>query len=141
MVVTNLGRIGSPVIRYRTGDLVQASDESCACGRSFLLLKGGVLGRADDMVVIRGVNVFPSAVEDVLRGFGEIEEFRVEIFEHGAMRGIRLVLEAVSTEDASLRDRVARRMRERIGLRPQVDLVAPGTLPRFDLKARRFVRT
>jgi phenylacetate-CoA ligase len=141
MVVTNLGRIGSPVIRYRTGDLVQPSDEPCACGRSFLLLKGGVLGRADDMVIIRGVNVFPSAVEDVLREFSEIEEFRVEVFDRGAMREIRLVVEPISTECPGLADRVARRMRERIGLRPQVDLVEPGTLPRFELKARRFIRT
>jgi phenylacetate-CoA ligase len=141
MVVTNLGRIGSPVIRYRTGDLVQPSDESCACGRSFLLLKGGVLGRADDMIVIRGVNVFPSAVEDVLREFVEIEEFRMEVFERGAMREIRLVVEPTSTESKDLCERVARRVRERIGLRPQVELVAPGTLPRFELKARRFLRT
>jgi len=141
MVVTNLRRIGSPVIRYRTGDLVQLSDESCPCGRSFLLLKGGVLGRVDDMVVIRGVNVFPSAVEDVLREFSEIEEFRVEVLNRGPMREIRLVVEAVSTESVSLCDRVARRMRERIGLRPQIELVEPGTLPRFELKARRLVRT
>jgi phenylacetate-CoA ligase len=104
-------------------------------------LKGGVLGRADDMVIIRGVNVFPSAVEDVLREFSEIEEFRVEVFDRGAMREIRLVVEPISTECPGLADRVARRMRERIGLRPQVDLVEPGTLPRFELKARRFIRT
>jgi len=79
LVITNLGRIGSPVIRYRTGDLVQPSDRPCPCGRPFMLLEGGVLGRADDMTIVRGVNVFPSAVENVLREFAEIEEFRVEI--------------------------------------------------------------
>ena len=77
-------RIGSPVIRYRTGDLVQPSYESCACGRPFLLLKGGVLGRVDDMVVVRGVNVFPSAVENVMREFPALEEFRVEVFANGS---------------------------------------------------------
>jgi phenylacetate-CoA ligase len=142
LVLTNLGRIGSPVIRYRIGDLVQPSYESCACGRPFLLLKGGVLGRADDMVVVRGVNVFPSAVENVLREFPALEEFRVEVFAKDAMREIKLVLEPRSDHGstAELAEQVSRRMRERIGLRPIVELVAPGTLPRFELKARRFFK-
>lgn len=142
LVITNLGRIGSPVIRYRTGDLVQPSIEACSCGRPLLLLKGGVLGRVDDMVIIRGVNVFPSAVENVIREFGEIEEFRVEIFDRGAMREIKLVVEPISghSSSAGLHDQIGQRMRERIGLRPQVELVAPGTLPRFELKAKRFFK-
>ena len=78
LVITNLGRLGSPVIRYRTGDLVQANRQPCPCGRAFILLEGGVLGRIDDMIVIRGINVFPSAIENVLREFAEIEEFRIE---------------------------------------------------------------
>jgi phenylacetate-CoA ligase len=142
LVITNLGRIGSPVIRYRTGDLVQPSYEPCPCGRPFILLDGGVLGRADDMTVVRGVNVFPSAVENVLREFPEIEEFRVEIFTQDAMQEIRLVLEP-SWEQNSVRElteRVGRRVRERIGLRPRVETVAPGTLPRFELKAKRFFK-
>jgi phenylacetate-CoA ligase len=140
MLITNLGRIGSPVIRYRTGDLVEPSYESCPCGRPFLLLKGGVLGRVDDMIVVRGVNVFPSAVENVIREFAEIEEFRVEVFNREAMREIKLIVElnSANSSSAALRDQIAQRMRERIGLRPEVELVAPGTLPRFELKARRF---
>ena len=142
MVITNLGRIGSPVIRYRTGDLVEPSYESCPCGRPFLLLKGGVLGRVDDMVVVRGVNVFPSAVENVLREFAEVVEYRVEIFDREALREIKLIVEPNSADSSSaaLPDRIAQRMRERIGLRPEVELVAPGTLPRFELKARRFFK-
>jgi phenylacetate-CoA ligase len=142
LVVTNLGRIGSPVIRYRTGDLVQPSDQPCPCGRSFLLLQGGVLGRVDDMVVVRGVNVFPSAIENVMREFAEIEEFRVEVFEKEALSEIRLLLEPWSdlTSLGGLAEKVSQRMRERIGLRPLVELVVPGTLPRFDLKAKRFFK-
>jgi phenylacetate-CoA ligase len=142
LVMTNLGRIGSPVIRYRVGDLVRPSQQPCPCGSPFALLQGGVLGRVDDMVIVRGVNVFPSAVENVLREFPEIEEFRVEIFEQQAMNEIKLIIEP-SSEHATvqgLADRVGGRLRERIGLRPQVELVAPGTLPRFELKAKRFFR-
>jgi phenylacetate-CoA ligase len=142
LVITNLGRIGSPVIRYRTGDLVQPSHQPCRCGKPFVFLQGGVLGRVDDMVIVRGVNVFPSAVENVLREFFEIEEFRVEILDSSAMKEMKIVIEPGSTSSLieGLDERVARRVRERIGLRPRVELVAPGTLPRFELKAKRFFR-
>lgn len=142
LVMTNLGRIGSPVIRYRTGDLVQPSYQPCLCGRPFMLLQGGVLGRVDDMIVVRGVNVFPSAVENVMREFPEIEEFRVETFEREALRELRLVMEPRS-EPASvkaLEEKVIARFRERLGLRPQVEVVSPGALPRFELKAKRFFK-
>ena len=142
LVITNLGRLGSPVIRYRTGDLVRPGLQPCACGRPFILLEGGVLGRADDMTIVRGVNVFPSAVENVLREFSEIEEFRVEVSAQNLMQEIRLILEPHPNENAvhELAERVGLRMRERIGLRPQVETVTPGTLPRFELKAKRFFK-
>ncbi|HJU62056.1 MAG TPA: AMP-binding protein [Candidatus Binatia bacterium] len=140
LVITNLGRIGSPVIRYRTGDLVRPSYQPCPCGRPFLLLQGGVLGRVDDMLVVRGVNVFPSAVENVMREFHEIDEFRVEIFDKEAMKEIKLILEPRERSVVGLAERVSQRVRERIGLRPRVEVVAPGTLPRFELKAKRFFK-
>jgi phenylacetate-CoA ligase len=142
LVITNLGRIGSPVIRYRTGDLVQPSYRPCPCGRPFLLLQGGVLGRVDDMLIVRGVNVFPSAIENVMREFPEVEEFRVEIYEKEAMKEIKLVVEPHSDQSSvvGLAERVSQRVRERIGLRSRVELVAPGTLPRFELKAKRFFK-
>jgi phenylacetate-CoA ligase len=142
LVITNLGRLGSPLIRYRIGDLVRPGLQPCACGRPFILLEGGVLGRADDMTIVRGVNVFPSAVENVLREFSEIEEFRVEVSAQNTMQEIKLILEPHPNENAvhELAERVGRRVRERIGLRPQVETVAPGTLPRFELKAKRFFK-
>jgi phenylacetate-CoA ligase len=142
LVITNLGRIGSPVIRYKTGDLVRPNYQPCPCGRPFLRLQGGVLGRVDDMVVVRGVNVFPGAVENVIREFHEIDEFRVEIFEKEAMKEIRLVLEPRVEQPsiAGLAEQVSQRVHERIGLRLQVELVAPGTLPRFELKSKRFFK-
>jgi phenylacetate-CoA ligase len=142
LVMTNLGRLGSPVIRYRTGDLVRTGTRHCPCGRPFMLLDGGVIGRADDMTIVRGVNVFPSAVENLLREFSEIEEFRVEVSAQHTMQEIKLILEPHPNENAvhELAERVGQRVRERIGLRPQVETVAPGTLPRFELKAKRFFK-
>ncbi len=142
LVITNLGRIGSPVIRYRTGDLVLPSCEPCRCGRPFMLLQGGVLGRVDDMIVVRGVNVFPSAIENVMREFPEIDEFRVEAVQREALSELKLTLEPRPEYASSkgLEERVAQKFRESIGIRPQVELVSPGTLPRFELKARRFFK-
>ncbi|MBI2986200.1 MAG: AMP-binding protein [Deltaproteobacteria bacterium] len=142
LVMTNLGRHGSPVIRYRTGDLVRPGTRACTCGRPFMLLEGGVLGRADDMVIVRGVNVFPSAIENIMREFSEIEEFRIEAYRKGEMQELKLTLEpktAVSSTQ-SLEEKVVSRFREQLGLRPEVETVAPGTLPRFELKARRFFK-
>ena len=68
LVLTNLGRLGSPLLRYRTGDVVRrAWETACPCGSEEMALEGGIVGRADDMVVVRGVNLYPSAVEDVVR--------------------------------------------------------------------------
>jgi phenylacetate-CoA ligase len=142
LVITNLGRIGSPVIRYRAGDLVQPSRRPCPCGAPYLLLEGGVLGRVDDMVIVRGVNVFPSAVESVLREFSEIEEFRIEISERSAMKEMKIIVEPAApfASTGDLGERVGRRVREGIGLRPLIELVSPGTLPRFELKAKRVFK-
>jgi phenylacetate-CoA ligase len=142
LVVSNLGRWCSPLLRYRTGDRVRVRRERCACGRSFAWMEGGVLGRADDMVVIRGNNVFPAAVEDIIRGFGEVAEFRMTVADDGPL--VELVIEiepAVGADGESLAKRVAGAVRDRLNFRPTVKSVAPGTLPRFEMKARRWVRS
>jgi phenylacetate-CoA ligase len=142
LVATNLGRVGSPLIRYRTGDLVQLDTRPCGCGRTFARLDGGILGRADDMLIVRGVNVFPSAIEGVLREFPEVAEFRIEVTSERAMAEVRVLLEVVpGVGDASdVAERVAARLHERLLLRVPCVLVSPGSLPRFELKARRVVR-
>ena len=141
LVVTNLGRTASPVIRYRTGDIVVRSAEPCVCGRSWARLQGGILARADDMVNIRGVNVYPAAIESVVRRFPEIMEFRSTASRAGAMWSLRIEIEPhpETGNDGDLRDRLARGLREALGLTVPVACVRPGTLPRFEMKARRFV--
>ncbi len=135
LVLTNLGRWGSPAIRYRTGDLVQRGGCQCGCGRTYLTLPGGVLGRADDMLVIRGVNVYPSSIEDALRAIPEVREFRITVFKDGALDEIALEVEC--PEEAV--PRVEAALRQTLSLRVPVTAVPPDTLPRFELKARRVV--
>jgi len=142
LVVTNLGRVGSPLIRYRTGDQVRLTRGRCACGRCFARLEGGILGRVDEMFIVRGNNVFPTAVEAVLRRFPEIAEFRVNIVENGALTEVRLEIEppADCADPRGLCDRVSRTLQASLSFRAEVEAVAPGTLPRFEMKAKRFVR-
>src|SRR5262249_27225107 len=137
LVLTNLGRFGSPLLRYRTGDRVRLADAPCPCGRTFVRLQGGVLGRLDDMLIVRGVNVFPSAIEGIVRRFSAVDEFQIEVFRDGALDQIRVLLEV---EDASVTIAVHEAFRADLGLRLEVAAVPPRTLPRYDLKARRVVR-
>ncbi len=111
LVVTNLGRAASPLIRYRTGDIVIRRSGPCACGRDFARLEGGILSRADDMVNVRGVNVYPSAVESVVRRFGEVAEYRATVAANGSLRELLVEIELMAGIDRSIRYRVARRGR------------------------------
>jgi phenylacetate-CoA ligase len=141
LVLTNLGRTASPAIRYRTGDLVIRRSEPCACGRTWARLAGGILGRADDMVNIRGVNVYPVGIESVVRRLPEVVEFRSVVSRQGSMRSLRLEIEVAPEFDDSnaVASRVAYHLREALGLSVNVLVVESGTLPRFEMKANRFV--
>jgi phenylacetate-CoA ligase len=135
LVLTNLGRWGTPAIRYRTGDLVQRGPTTCACGRTFLTIPGGVLGRLDGMLIVRGVNVYPSSIEDVLRGFPEVEEFRITVTKADELDEIALDLECPE----EIVPHIEAALRRGLSLRVPVRAVPSGTLPRFELKARRVV--
>ena len=141
VVLTTLGRAGSPLIRYRTGDLAEVTRKRCACGRTFALLKGGILGRADDMMTVRGVNVFPSAIENILRRFPEIVEFQGEVVVQKEMQELLLRVETTGLSDGehqTLAQRITTEMRTTLNLRPMLEFAPPGSLPRPELKARRF---
>jgi phenylacetate-CoA ligase len=142
LILTNLGRLGSPLLRYRTGDLVQHSAEArCACGSYELALEGGILGRTDDMVIVRGVNIYPSAIEDVLRGCEGVAEYRVEVRNTYALPELTIQVEpALDHDDAGLAQRVEAALNNAFGLRVSVSSVSCGSLPRFEMKARRWVR-
>ena len=139
LVLTTLGRHGSPLIRYRTGDLVTAAESPCRCAHLDLALHGGILGRADDMVVVRGVNVYPSAVEEILRSAGGVAEHRVRISRDDALVEMSVEVEPETGGDNALAKRLAKAFQESLALRVPVKLVEPGSLPRFELKAKRWV--
>jgi phenylacetate-CoA ligase len=134
LVLTTLNRTGSPVIRYRTGDLVKPTWNALGENR-FVLLEGGVLGRADDMMVIRGVNIFPTSVEQILHSFPEIVEYRMIARKAGEMDALEVEIE----DRLNNPERVAKELRLRLGLKVEVRGVPMGSLPRFEGKGKRFV--
>lgn len=138
LVLTALGRTGFPAIRYRTGDVVISADGPCPSGHPGRWLPGGIVGRTDDMVVIRGMNVFPSAIEQTLRDIdAAVGEFRITFYtEPGAMDEVKLEVEL--SEPAAARS-IQERMRRQLGLRVRVVPLRAGILPREAHKAKRVV--
>ncbi|MFQ5896683.1 MAG: phenylacetate--CoA ligase family protein [Candidatus Methylomirabilia bacterium] len=139
LVLTNLGRTGSPVFRYRSGDRVRLATSPCACGRSSLRLEGGILGRIDDMLIVRGVNVFPSAIESIVRQFPVVEEFLIEVSKQAELDEVRLLVELNDTPGQTARE-IQGRLRSQLGIRIEVVPVPAKSLPRYELKAKRLVR-
>jgi len=139
LVLTNLGRAGSPVFRYRSGDRVRLAGSACACGRSFLRLEGGIRGRLDDMLIVRGVNVFPSALEGIVRQFPAVDEFLIEVYKRAEMDEVRLLVEIDGAAAATARE-LKERLRAQLGIRIEVVPVPARSLPRYELKAKRVVR-
>jgi phenylacetate-CoA ligase len=138
LVATNLGRWGMPVIRYRTGDRVAVSPEPCSCGSPFMKILGGIQGRVDDMFTVRGVNLYPSQVEDIVRRYPEITEFLIERRRVRQMDEVTLVVETPLGDFST--HRLEADLRQALGVRLDCRVVPPGTFPRSDLKSRRTAR-
>jgi len=134
LVLTPLGRSGWPLFRYRTGDLVLPKRTVDG-----LLLEGGILARIDDMVIVRGVNLYPSAVDDIVRSMPEVEEYRVSLFTKDGLAEVSLEVESRGALGVSSKLEAA--FERAFSLRIPVREVSLGTLPRFELKAQRWVRS
>ncbi|HEY1190805.1 MAG TPA: AMP-binding protein [Gemmata sp.] len=139
LVLTNLGRTGSPLVRYRTGDVVRLAPGEAPAGRPWRRLVGGILGRADDMIHVRGNNVYPAAIESIIRRFSAVAEFRIHVDHRNPLADLRLEIEPASGDGPALAAAVGQAVRDELFFRVEVSAVAPGALPRFEMKARRVV--
>ncbi len=138
LIITNLGRLGSPVIRYRTGDHVRLNRAACECGRTFVRMDGGIIGRIDQMLIVRGVNIYPSAIEAIVRAFPEVQEFAVDVYRVEEMDDLEVKVEVAGADGQAIAEKIARDCAHRLGLRVKVSPALPNSLPRFELKARRL---
>ena len=137
LVATNLGRWGMPLIRYRTGDRVAVSREPCSCGSSYLKLAGGIHGRVDDMFTVRGVNLFPSQVEDIVRRHPQVVEFAIERRRERQMDEVTVLVEIDGSDTSA--ERLEADLRLALGARLVCRVVPLGTLPRSELKSKRVI--
>jgi phenylacetate-CoA ligase len=141
LVLTNLGRWDSPLIRYRTGDQVRLTRDRCGCGRWFARMEGGILGRTDDMFTVRGNNVFPASLEAIVRRFDDVAEFAIDVVGNGALTMLRVDVEPANGVDGTaLADQVSHAIQDALNFRAEVKPVASGSLPRYEMKAKRFQR-
>ncbi|MCB5174618.1 MULTISPECIES: phenylacetate--CoA ligase family protein [Microvirga] len=146
LVLTHLDKEACPLVRWWTGDVVVRDRRPTPDGRTHATLKGGVLGRADDMLIVRGVNLFPSAVEDIVRAFpGTTNEYvlvlddSVKDPKSGFLTGVKLRVERTEDAPADLGEQLSHRLRERLQVRFVVEVLPAGSLPRTVHKAKRVI--
>ncbi|MBA3727982.1 MAG: AMP-binding protein [Actinobacteria bacterium] len=145
-VVTSFGRGFIPVLRYRTRDyVVKVPANTCSCGRTFDIYDGGIRGRVDDMKLVRGTNVYPRAVEAIVREFPEIDEFQIHLYTAEGIRDeIEVLVEIPGSDEEADADRIVNDLSRSLaqaheGLRFGVRRAESGSLPRFELKAKRLL--
>jgi phenylacetate-CoA ligase len=142
LVLTNLGRTCNPAIRFRSHDIVKASPEACKCGRTFTVLEGGILGRQDEMVKIRGINLFPSSVGLIVeRHLDPGYEYQIIAFREKDRDEMKIVLEGTGTKEDwnNLRSSLEADLKKGFNLTFKIEVVEKGKLPRYEYKAKRFV--
>jgi phenylacetate-CoA ligase len=142
MIITALDRQAQPCIRFDSKDIIEWSAEPCPCGRTFRSVKGGVVGRADDITKVKGVLLSPSAIEEVVRGMDGLgNEFEVIVDKDGDIDRIALKVEIVKGREGE-RKQIEAKLKDQLRLKTNLGYLLEfheyGTLPRYDVKAKRF---
>jgi phenylacetate-CoA ligase len=142
MVVTTFDRMAQPCIRFDSKDMIQWSAEKCDCGRTFRLLQGGVINRADDITKVKGVLLAPASIEEVVRGIPELgDEYEVIVVKKGDIDDITLKVELVPGQENNagvIKKSLGDQLRVRTNLGYHIEFHEYGILPRYDVKAKRF---
>ncbi|MFO8240564.1 MAG: AMP-binding protein [Dissulfuribacterales bacterium] len=142
MIITALDRIGQPCVRFDSKDVIEWQEESCPCGRTFRLIKGGVIGRADDITKVKGVLLSPSAIEEVVRGVDGLgDEFEIIVDKVGDIDRISLKVEIDKGKEdqrTAIETELKDQLRLKTNLRYKLEFHDYGTLPRYEVKAKRF---
>jgi phenylacetate-CoA ligase len=144
LVFTDVVSKGAPLLRYRVNDLTRIDDSPCECGRTLARLPDGILGRADDMLTVRAANVYPSAVDEIVKSFPEVRgEYQLIIDRPDDLDVMTLRVEAASDLPSGARDELIGKIDDRIkmafGSRARIEILDPGELPTFVYKAKRII--
>lgn len=143
LVLTHLTKAATPMIRYWTNDYAKLTFDKCACGRTHARSEGGILGRADDMIIYKGENFYPVQVEKVVRSFAELSDeylIRLTTHERTGADVVTVVAEYVKEEAKTkeFKNKLKRALRQELAVTPEVEIVEPGTLGRTEFKAKRI---
>jgi len=142
MIITAFDRMAKPCIRFDSKDVIRWADYTCTCGRTFRIIDGGVVGRADDITKVKGVLLAPTAIEEVVRSFKELsDEYEVVVTKKGDIDDILLKIEiqpGLEGEKDSLLNRLKDELRVKTNLGYKIEVHPFGSLPRYEVKAKRF---
>jgi phenylacetate-CoA ligase len=142
MIITALDRTAKPCIRFDSKDVIRWSGQTCGCGRTFRLIDGGVMGRADDITKVKGVLLAPTAVEEVVRGISDLgDEYEVLVTKKGDIDDILLKVELLPGKEGEEKDVLAHlkdQLRLKTNLGYRIEVHPYGSLARYELKAKRF---
>lgn len=139
LLYTHVHRLAQPIVRMFSGDLTQWTNAPCPCGRTYPRLPRGIYGRLDDMVTVRGANVYPSQVEAVIGEFPQVgHEFRMIVEREGALDQMTVLVECTDLS-SGIEQKLAQRLKAALGVRVVVQVSEPGSLERTEFKARRVI--
>ncbi|MBT8373888.1 MAG: phenylacetate--CoA ligase family protein, partial [Deltaproteobacteria bacterium] len=142
MIITALDRMAQPCVRFDSKDIIEWAAKPCSCGRTFRVIEGGVVGRADDITKVKGVLLAPSAIEEVVRGINGLgDEYEVVVEKTGDVEKITLKVELMpdsTGQRQSIESELTDQLRLKTNLRYDLQFQDYGSLPRYEVKAKRF---
>jgi len=140
LVLSSIGRAGCPLLRYRTGDIVHLNHQKCACGFNGQSLKGGILSRTDEMIFLKGNNIYPSALQNMLHSIEGILDFRITFYKIEGNPHLLFEIETLQTDSESIKNMLEKMIQTAFLFKPVIKIVATGTLPTQELKSKRFIQ-
>jgi len=140
LVLSSIGRVGCPLLRYRTGDIVHLNLQKCACGFNGQSLKGGILSRADEMIFLKGNNIYPSVLQNMLHTIGELLDFRITFYKTNGNPHLLFEIETLQTDSESIKNMLEKMIQTMFLFKPVIKIVPKGTLPRQEMKSKRFIQ-
>lgn len=140
LVLSSIGRVGCPLLRYRTGDIVHLNHQKCACGFNGQSLKGGILSRADEMIFLKGNNIYPSALQNMLHSIERILDFRITFYKTEGNPHLLFEIETLQTDSESIKNMLEKMIQTAFLFKPVIKIVPTGTLPIQEMKSKRFIQ-
>ena len=140
LILSSIGRVGCPLLRYRTGDIVHLNHQKCACGFNGQSLKGGILSRADEMIFLKGNNIYPSALQNMLHSIEGILDFRITFYKTEGNPHLLFEIETLQTDSESIKNMLEKMIQSAFLFKPVIKIVPTGTLPTQEMKSKRFIQ-